>query len=163
MNLPLSLTLSLYADSLRQIEEMLSNVPDEAMARQFPGVVNHPAWTIGHLCTSSAFVLFLLEEKLDASLQLEREKYGPGSVPNSTRSNYPSKQQLLAELRSMHTQVAKAVEAKHDAYFAKQAPEAVRSFFPTIGRGVMYLIACHEPYHQGQLAQWKKAAGIASK
>ena len=33
-----------------------------------------------------------------------------------------------------------------------------RAYFPTIADAVVYLLVHHEPYHLGQLQQWKLAA-----
>jgi hypothetical protein len=160
---PLAITqvLELYADSLTSLRECVAPIPDERMAEQFPALVNHPAWTLGHLVTANAFAVQLLDGQPALGITLDRGVYGPGSTPTSVREQYASKSELLAALGRVHEQVAAAIAARHDTHFAKPAPEALRGLAPTVGRIVLYLTTCHEPYHLGQLVQWKKAAGIA--
>jgi hypothetical protein len=162
-NPPLTLTLSLdlFADSLQHLRSCVEPIPDTRFAEQFPALVNHPAWSLGHLITSAAFALVLLDTRPSMQLSLDSTLYGPGSVPTPNRSTYPAKDALLNELASIHDQLAQAVLAHHDTHFAKPAPEAIRASAPTVGRVVMYLLTCHEPYHIAQVVQWKKAAGLA--
>jgi hypothetical protein len=159
---PLAITqvLDIFADSLVSLRECVETIPDERMAEQFPALVNHPAWTLGHLVTASAFAVQLLDGQPELGISLDRGVYGPGSTPSAVRAQYASKRELLAALERVHGQVAAAIAAKHDTHFAKPAPEALRSLAPTVGRIVLYLATCHESYHLGQLVQWKKAAGI---
>lgn len=150
-------TLNQYAGTLKDLREAVADIDDAHMALQFKGIVNHPAWTIGHLVTASGLILMLLDEPGDHFAGFDTKKYGPGSTPVSDRSQYPSKTELLAALAKQHDLVSPSVRAKHEAYFNKPSPEFLRSFAPTIGQIVFYLLATHESYHIGQLMQWKKA------
>lgn len=150
-------TLNQYAATLNDLRDAVADIDDARMTQQFNGLVNHPAWTLGHLVTGSALILMLLEEPGDHFAGFDTKKYGPGSTPVADRAQYPSKAELLAALSRLHDQVAPAVAAKHQAYFNRPSPEFLRSFAPTIGQIVFYLLATHESYHLGQLMQWKKA------
>jgi uncharacterized damage-inducible protein DinB len=159
----LDLTLGLFASSLKDAIDAVADIDDARLSEQPGGLVNHPAWTLGHLCSAAGFILFLLEEADPASTpQMHPNylaKFGPGSTPTADRSHYPAKAELLESLASLHARVDAAVRAKHETYFPKPSPEKFRAFAPTVGRIVMYLLATHEPYHLGQLSQWKRAAG----
>ncbi len=150
-------TLNQYAGTLNDLRAAVADIDDAHMTLQFKGIVNHPAWTIGHLVTASGLILMLLDETGEHFAGFDTKKYGPGSTPVADRSQYPGKAELLAALTKMHEQVTPAVRAKHEAYFNKPSPEYLRNFAPTIGQIVFYLLATHESYHIGQLMQWKKA------
>jgi hypothetical protein len=159
-------TLDLYADTLKQVGEALSSIPDARLAEQPAGVVNHPIWTLGHLCSASSFMLMLLDD-IDPSTEptMSSEfmaKFAPGSKPIPDRAAYPSREELMTSLTRLHARAAAAVRVKHETHFSRQAPENLRAFAPTVGRIAMYLLTCHEPYHLGQLMVWKRAAGLTA-
>lgn len=165
---PIDLVLQLYKDSLKQIREVCWDIPDERLAEQFPGISNHPAWTLSHLWLSSAFVLSLLgidtspanDPAADQAHKDAMARFGPGSIPVPDAKAYEKRDPLLSRLEALHMQVDTAVRERHAEYFDKPSPEFLRQYSPTLGRIVIYLIAAHESYHLGQLTQWKKAAGI---
>jgi DinB superfamily len=149
-------TLNQYAGTLKDFREAVEDIADADMALQFPRLVNHPAWTLGHLITGSALILMLLDEPGDHFAGFDSKKYGPGSKPVADRSQYPSREELLARFATLHEQVASAVRSKHEAYFSRPSPEYLRGFASTIGQVAFYLLATHESYHLGQIMQWKK-------
>lgn len=154
----IDLTIEQYADTQKQLHEMVADVDDAKMAQQFPGIANHPAWTLGHLCTGAALILTLLDEPGNHFAGFDTKVYGPGSTPVSERNKYPSKVELLGALTRLHAQIGPVVRAKHADYFDKPSPEYLRAFAPTVGKIVFYLLATHESFHIGQLAQWKRAS-----
>jgi hypothetical protein len=158
--LALTLCLDIYADSLKHIREGLVHVPDDRLTEQLSGLNNHAAWTLSHLSSAAGFMLQLLDEPIDEATGLHMKLHGSGSFPTAIRSDYLSKTALLDGLTDRHARFAAAVLGKHEAYMAREAPESIRSFAPTIGRVVVYLLAAHEPYHQGQSSGWMKAAKL---
>lgn len=141
-------------------DRFVADVPDERMAEQPTGVVNHAAWTIGHLTVT----LYSAVGVLGGTQQTPEgwaEKFGMGSTPTADRADYPAKDVLLAEL----AQVVDAV----DQALAKATPEQLdvplpdenwRKIFPTVAHMVAGLCGSHYAYHQGQLSVWRKAAGF---
>lgn len=160
----IELILQIYKDTLRQIREACWEIPDERLAEQFPGVSNHPAWTLSHLWLSSEFVLKLLGVDTtppdDAAHKDAMARFGPGSKPVPDATQYEKRDPLLSRLEALHMQVDNAIRERHAEYFGKPSPEFLQQFSPTLGRIIVYLVAAHESYHLGQLVQWKKAAGI---
>jgi hypothetical protein len=152
--------LDVFGKHLAWLEETVADIPDSRFAEQPHGVRNHPAWTVSHLNSSIGFLLKLLKENDGASTDEEDKKYGNGSIPTTDRSQYLSKVELLRTLRQRHELVDAAVRSKHEEYFARETPESLREFAPTIGRIAVYLLAAHESYHLGQLMQWRRAAGM---
>jgi hypothetical protein len=156
----IDLLMAQYASTLPQVSALVQGVDDARLAEQFPGAMNHPAWTLGHLCTAGGFALALLDEPGDAPARDMQVLYGPGSQPKPDRSLYMPRHEALARLTAIHARAAVVVPAKHADYFARPSPESLRQWAPTIGQLVFYLLAAHESYHIGQLAQWRKAAGL---
>lgn len=158
----IDLLLAVYADTLTYLREAVADIPDHRFAEQPNGLVNHPAWTLAHLAATSGSILQLLDEPTDPSLNAEFKLHGPGSTPNPSLAAYPSKADLLALLSSRHTQVAAAIPLKHATYFPRPSPDHLKSFAPTLGRILVFLLTAHETYHLGQLMQWRRAAGITT-
>lgn len=153
--------LHFFNGALQQMEALLENVPDERWAEQPAGIRNHPAWTLGHVCCGHHFVLTLLGESSGVP-KLWLETMNMGSTPVSDRSAYPAQDELWERYKAGHVSIERAVRAADAASFARENPvEAARSYFPTIGHGVAYFLQTHEPIHLGQLAVWKRAAGLA--
>src|SRR3954470_15675266 len=88
-------TLRSYALTLDYLDTLLVGVSNDQMTMQAAGVVNHPAWTIGHLIYSAQLLAGELGKSpwLPADWEWER-KFGTGSTPQAT--GYPPKKDLLA-------------------------------------------------------------------
>lgn len=157
-NPDVELLLDILEDHLGYIEQAVVDIPDDRFVEQPSGLVNHPAWTLSHLIVSLQFLLGLLDEPQDGLLSNDQQRYGPGSIPTTKRSDYKSKADLLAELKRLHELVESAVRAKHDEYFQRESPLEIRTFAPTVGRIAVYLLASHESYHLAQINQWRRAA-----
>jgi hypothetical protein len=152
--------LALFAMTLGQVRDTVKDIPDARAAEMPGGVRNHPAWTLAHLCTGAAYILILLDEPAPADTTEMFAKYGPGSTPVADRAAYRPMSADLTLLAELHERAVAAVRAKHAAYFTRQSPDELRSFAPTIGDAVFYLLTAHESYHLGQLVVWKRAAGL---
>jgi hypothetical protein len=153
--------LSVFEDSRKWIHEAVAAIPAERFAEQFPGIPNHPAWTLSHLSTSAAFMGQLLGEDWAAAAADEFSRFGPGSVPVADLTAYEPKNVVLAQLDERHSLLAAAIRAKHATHFAEPTPEFLRAFAPTIGRISVYILTAHENYHLAQLVDWKRAAKIS--
>jgi uncharacterized damage-inducible protein DinB len=159
----ISTLLSIYQMTLKDIGDAVQDVPQSRMSEQPGGLVNHPAWTLAHLSAAAGFLLTLLDDRSVPTADAEFKQFGPGSTPSVDPKDFPQKAELLDRLAARHALVVAAVEEKHEDYFARPTPESLRAFAPTIGRIAVYLLASHESYHLGQLMQWRRAAGLASK
>jgi hypothetical protein len=152
------LLLDIYAQTHGYIEQAVASIPDERMAEQHGACINHPAWTLAHLNCAENFLLMLLDEP--SVSQDTYAAFGPGSIPLADRAKYPGKQQLAADAATIRAKVIAAVNAKAATYFDQPSPEKLRSFAPTRGNIVAYLLAAHGSYHLAQIAQWKRGAGL---
>jgi DinB superfamily len=152
----------LYDMALIRAAKLLADVPDERMAEQpVEGcVMNHAAWTIGHLAFASDNGLsFLgLQPALDHTW---KERFAMGSTPVSDRLRYPAKQVLLAEHRAAHERLLAAAATAEPEVMAQPSPERMRDRFPTIRSLLLGLMTAHEANHLGQLSAWRRAMGFA--
>jgi len=146
--------------SLQYAQGLASDIPDEQMARQFDGLVNHAAWQLGHMAYALGGVLQY------AGVEVEKDEksialFGMGSTPVGERDVYPSKQALLDTLAAMHERVEPALSEFTPERMAKENPvEGFRQTMPTVGDAVTFLLTTHYAVHLGQLAAWKRAAGV---
>lgn len=152
-----------YQFNLGHLESLVKDLTDAQMVAQPHGVVNHPAWTLGHLASSSNFIAKALG--LESTFPADWEAAsGTGGEPSGDAAQFPAKDALLAELRTQHARVAEAVQKTDPALFAKEYPdEGMRKYFPTIGDMLSYMLAAHEGTHIGQLAAWRRAMGLSPK
>jgi uncharacterized damage-inducible protein DinB len=149
-----------YGANLYFAERLVADLTAEQMCQQPHGVVNHPAWSLGHLASASVGLLKALGH--DASLPVGwGEAFKAGGIPSSDPSGFPSKDELLSTLESLHDRVTTAVKAADAATLATPHPdEGAREYFPTIGDMVVFLMTSHEMDHLGQLAAWRRAMGL---
>lgn len=147
----------LYELNLRFARSLVSDLTPEQMVAQPHGVINHPAWTLGHLTMAA--------DSLAAYLGLARqapagwdETFATGGTPAGELAVYPSKEELLAALTAQHERNTAAARDVDPALFSHPHPdERRRKRFPTIGDIAVFLMTSHEMDHLGQLAAWRRA------
>ena len=149
-----------YGFNLNLAKRLVGDLTPEQMCGQPHGVVNHPAWSLGHLAGASVGALKALGH--EASLpEGWGDTFKTGGIPSGDPSAYPSKDELLSTLESLHDRVAAAVKAADSATLAAPHPqEGMRKYFPTVGDHVVFLMTSHEMDHLGQLAAWRRAMGL---
>ena len=151
--------LNSYCLTLNYLRRLVGDVPDGELVRQPNGVVNHPAWVIGHLTFSCQALGG--ELGLAAWLPAAWEgRFGTGSVPTSDPSAYPPKSELLAALADGQARVSQRLSELGDAGLAAPLPdECYRAVFPTVGHAVVHILTGHAAVHVGQVSVWRRAAG----
>ncbi len=156
--------LSGYQFNLDRSRVMVKDLSDEQMVWQPHGVVNHPAWILGHLALSSDGLArrFGLESTLPDGWA---DTFGPGGVPSGTVADFPGRDRTLDELAAQHARVADAVGAADPTVFDTPVPfpdERRRKTFPTLGDYAVFVMTIHEGSHIGQIAAWRRAMGLGS-
>jgi hypothetical protein len=148
-----------YRLTLDYLRRLVADLPDEQLAAQPSGVVNHPAWVIGHLIYSCQAIGG--ELGLPAWLPSGwSERFGTGSIPAADRATYPAKAELLSALADAEMRVVDRLMDLGDAGMASPLPdERFRSKFPTIGHAVVHILTAHTAVHVGQISAWRRAAG----
>jgi len=151
-----------YGFNLKKAKQFVADITAEQMCQQPHGLVNHPAWSLGHLCGTSVLILKTLGH--DASLPPAwGDVFKTGGIPSGDPSVFPSKEELLATLESLHGRVSEAFANADAATLAAPTPsEAARKTFPTVGDIVVFLMTSHEMDHLGQLAAWRRAMGLGA-
>ncbi len=150
-------TLQSFAYSLDYLREQLADVSASDMVAQPAGIVNHPAWTIGHL----TFICQMIGGVIGVSEWLPEDfasRFGSGSVPLSDAMAYESKEQLLARLRDAQSRIAQSVEALNDAHLDQPFPDpAYLDVFPTVRHALTQVLVAHTAFHIGQISIWRRA------
>jgi len=150
----------LYGFNLEFAERLVKDLSDEQMAAQSGGVINHPAWSLGHLVVAADHLGQLLG--LESTLaEGWGETFKTGEEPSDDASYYPSKEEILGALRQQHERNVEVAKSTDASRFAEPHPnEATRDHFPTVGDMVVFLMTSHEMDHLGQIAAWRRAMGL---
>ena len=152
----------LYQFNLQYAQRLVEGIAADQMASQPGGVINHPAWSLGHLVVSSNHLgqLFGLESSLRDGWS---ETFKSGGEPSGDLSAYPTKDELLDALAGQHVRNTDAIKSFDIARFAEPHPnENTRKYFPTVGDMVIFMMTAHEMDHLGQIAAWRRAMGLGA-
>lgn len=160
MNPHLQATLTGLRSNRWMVPQMVADVAEERMAEQFGTMVNHAAWLLGHMTIGLNFAAELCGSDYRAPADWQ-PLFEPGSVPTADRARYPDKATLLAEIDRAGAAVENRLPALDADALCKPFPvESYRSFWPTVGDGVVFLATTHFAYHLGQLSAWRRGLGL---
>ena len=146
---------------LDYLRDQVADIAAADMAAQPNGIMNHPAWVIGHL----TYACQLLGGAIGLSTWLPDDwarRFGTGSVPIADASLYETKDDALAILRDARLRITRAVDQLDDSQL--DAPFPVESYldvFPTIRHAITQVLVGHTANHIGQLSVWRRAAGLS--
>ena len=152
--------LSTYEFNLRNAHHVVEGLNPEQCVAQ-PGVlVNHPAWSIGHLAlTSDVMMLEMGEEQSFPGEWMER--FFPGAPITGNIEDYPSMQELMNQLETQHVRVSKRLTTvSAEELAAPPRMELVQRRFSRVGQFVTYATCGHEAFHIGQIACTRRALGL---
>jgi hypothetical protein len=151
--------MAAFRFTLMYAEKLAADLVDDELARLPQPGMNHAAWVLGHVALGSDFVALLLGQPMVTG-ETWMTTFGPGSMPVGDRAVYPSKEQLLATMRTTH---ARAIELLNEATTAQlNSPNQTQFFpaeFPTVGALITHLMTTHAALHLGQLSAWRRALG----
>jgi hypothetical protein len=136
---------------------LTSDIAESDFTAQPNGISNHPAWILGHLCSSMQAIggeLKVAPWLPDAWSTV----FGTGSTPSSNSANYPTKASLLEAFDRSVQQVEVAVEKLTVEQLSMPLPdEEYRKTLPTIGHALLHILVGHSSVHIGQLTTWRAA------
>ena len=137
---------SMYAETL------VKDLSTGQMVEQPNGVINHAAWSLGHLVVSANSLSSVLG--LESNLPEGWDKtFATGGEPSSDLAAYPTKDEIVSALKEQHARNTEALKHTDPDSLAKPHPnENTRKYFPTIGDMVVFLMTAHEMDHLGQIA-----------
>ena len=152
--------LHTYTMNLGFAKRLVADLPEDQMCEQPHGVVNHPAWSLGHLAVAADRLATLLGLGSDLPDGWEN-LFKTGGTPSPDRSLFPGKGELLRVMVQQHARIAQGMSDAAAAALAQPHPnEKSRAHFPTVGDYAIFLMTAHEMDHLGQIATWRRAMGL---
>jgi hypothetical protein len=141
-------------------KRLVADVPEEKMAEQPAPGMNHAAWVLGHLAYVFDSMIAVWGEKPTMS-QEWKELFNVPSKPQSDRSKYPSKAELLAEYEKNYRRIVERVRAAKPQELDAEFPNPkLRPLLPTVGMAMVHILTSHQGQHLGQLSAWRRAQGM---
>ena len=91
----------LYGFNLGLARSLVNDLTSEQMVAQPHGVINPPAWTLGHLTMAADNLAAFLGLEPQAPAGWDKT-FATGGTPSGELAAYPSKEELLAALTAQH-------------------------------------------------------------
>lgn len=149
-----------FAYCLDYLREQVADVSAAEMTAQPNGIMNHPAWVIGHLTNACQ----LLGGVIGLKVWLPQDwakRFGTGSIPVSDSGQYETKEKALEILRDAQMRITQAIENLDDSQLDKPFPdESYLEVFPTIRHALTQVLVGHTANHVGQISVWRRAMGL---
>ena len=149
-----------FAYCLDFLREQVADVAARDMVAQPNGILNHPAWVIGHL----TFTCQLLGGVIGLPSWLPDDwgrRFAPGSVPVADASLYETKRNALVILGDAQLRITQAINQLDDSHLDAPFPdESYREVFPTIRHALTQVLVGHTANHVGQVSVWRRAMGL---
>ncbi len=149
-----------FAYCLDFLREQVADIAAPDMVAQPNGIMNHPAWVIGHLTVTCQLLggAIGMPEWLPSDWP---KRFGTGSVPLADASLYETKDNALAMLGDAQARIHQAAERLDDAHLDAPFPdESYREVFPTIRHALTQVLVGHTANHVGQVSVWRRAMGL---
>jgi hypothetical protein len=141
-------------------KNILADVEDSTMCQQ-PSGLNHPAWLLMHLATTVDYASSLMGGKGVCPAHWG-ELSDTRKPLSQNRTDYPSKEELIATFESAHMNAVALHEKLSPEDLAK--PQKLGFFekeMPTVDDMATFLMLAHTNLHLGQLSAWRRAVGKA--
>lgn len=145
--------------SLNYMRDLVSDLSDQEMVQQPPGVPNHGAWTLCH-------IIFSCQEiagEFGAAPWLPTDwesQFGYGTSPGRISSLYSCKAGILAALEDAAKRLRAVLLGLDESILARPLRDREsREVFPTTEDALLQVVAAHTAFHAGQLAAWRRAIG----
>jgi len=144
--------------NMRYAEANLNDIPEGQFDKLPAGLVNPPAWIVGHIVLVNERVIGMLGGQAACTDECAALFQAP---PAAGAGPYPSKDDLLAALASSFARLEEAFQAADDDALAQSLPDdSMREVFPTVGDMVVGVLTIHPAIHLGQLSAWRTAMGM---
>jgi uncharacterized damage-inducible protein DinB len=152
--------ISAYEFQRHYLNLLVEDIPEEKMSVQPGGIVNHPAWQLGHLTVTQDRLAQMLggKSKLDPDWE---KRYGMGSTPSAQGSANPTRADFLSILDSQRKEYVRQFNQLSGEDLAKPPSiPGVPPFFTSLGMFLVFIMMSHESGHLGQIASWRRAMGM---
>jgi len=147
-------------DLIEDVEEVLmTHTPAK-------GLENHPTFTIGHIITAYGLTikhlggLYTVKKEWD---EIFRRK-GPGDprYPTKDISLYPSKTELIQELKRQHEMLQQILKSVESDQLNREVKWRYSNYFPKTIDLLYFMCITHYAMHISQLAAWRRAMDLPS-
>ena len=149
-----------FSYCLDYLREQVADVKETDMVAQPNGIMNHPAWVIGHLTHACQMLggVVGIPKWLPADWS---SRFGIGSVPIADVSRYETKTAALSILRDAESRMVETVQRLDDSSLDQPFPDQVYlAVFPTIRHALTQVLVGHTANHVGQVSLWRRAMGL---
>jgi hypothetical protein len=147
-----------FETTVKFIEQSVSDLAEEQMVEQPPGVPNHAQWTLGHIIFSCQGIA----AELGAEPWLPDDwesAFGYGSTPSAGLSRYPNKAEMLTILAESAGRLRHTLVSSTESSLKEPLPDEA---MPTVAHLLLQVVLAHTAFHAGQLAMWRRAIGKPS-
>lgn len=156
-----------YDFNYKYASALVQDIPDNQMTfSPSKGLVNHPAFTIGHLISGSVLVAKKLGEEIEMkeNWQALFLRKGPGDprLPHQNNELYPTKAELMKEYSRLHKKVKELLNELKTEDLEKENNWRFNTHLPTLLDYLFFMCINHEAMHLGQLAAWRREMGMES-
>jgi len=139
---------------------LVADIPDDRMAEQPVPGVNHPAWILGHLAYSANAGLALLGTTKIFPTEWE-PLFAPASKVTASRSNYPSKEELIEAIDKGFALLRETASNADDEHLSQPTTNPrMKDGLPEARDRVAFLLTGHLGVHLGQLSSWRRMIGL---
>jgi hypothetical protein len=152
--------------ALRMTDEsttrLVEDMRDQPLTRANTPGGNHPLWVLGHLAVVEGMIPHTVFGE-PHPVQHWWPLFGTGSVPTDDPAAYPPIDEVLATYRDLRAKNVARLEEIGEAGLdraPKVIPPGFEDEMKTIGR-TFHVIALHQMFHLGQVADARRAAGKA--
>ena len=143
----------------KSIDKLVEDMRDEPLTRSTPRG-NHPMWVIGHLAVIEGMIPHTIFGEPNP-VQHWWPLFGTGSQPTDDAGSYPSFNEVLTTYRDLRAKNLARLEEIGEAELdraPKMIPPGFEERMRTVGC-TYHLIALHQMFHLGQVADARRAAG----
>lgn len=138
--------------------EYLGELTDEQLLVRSVPRANHIAWQLGHLVSSDHQMLTLLGHTLPGLPEGFAEAHTPETASSEDPAKFFKKSEYLPLMDKMKAATLAAIEATPEADLERPAPEALRSYAPTVA-AALTLLGAHWLMHAGQFVPIRRKLG----
>jgi hypothetical protein len=139
---------------------LVEDMRDQPLTQPTPRGGNHALWVLGHLAVIEGMIPHTVFGEPNP-VQHWWPLFGTGSQPTDDAGAYPPFEEVLKTYRDLRTKNLARLEEIGEAGL-EQPPQVIPPGFEegmkTIGR-TFHLIALHQMFHLGQVADARRAAG----
>lgn len=150
-----------FAVSERSAMSLIEDLRNDSLAQPFDRA-NHALWTLGHLTVAEGLVPTVLFGEASPVAHWEK-LFAPGTQPSASAADYPPFDEVLAtfkKLRVRNLQILEELGEEGLSQPSKQPWPGLEELQSTAGKALL-LIALHQMFHGGQMADVRRALGRA--